>query len=78
MLGPDMLEEIKEMVKKVQVNLKVSQDRQKNFPNQMRSFWEFHVGYHVYIRVRAKKSSLQWTESAKLAARFYGPFQILA
>lgn len=32
----------------------------------------------MYIRVRAKKSTLQWNGCANLAPRFCGPFQILA
>lgn len=31
MLGANMLEEMEEMVRKVRVNLKATQDRQKNF-----------------------------------------------
>lgn len=58
MLGPDMLEEMENMVKSVQNNLKATQDRQKNFADPKRIFWEFQVGEHVYIWVRAKKSTL--------------------
>eukprot|EP00253_Pinus_taeda_P027064 PITA_27064 len=77
MLGPEMLKEMEQMVKKVQANLKVAQDRQKSYADQKRNFKEFHVGEHVYVRIRAKKSTLQWSGCAKLAPRFCGPFQIL-
>ena len=46
-----MLEEMEEMVKNVQFNLKATQDRQKNFANQTSGFQEFQVGHHVYIQV---------------------------
>eukprot|EP00253_Pinus_taeda_P003209 PITA_03209 len=72
-----MLEEIEEMVKRVRNNLKATQDWQKNFADQKRSFREFQVGDHVYIRVRAKKSTLQWIGCAKLQPRFCEPFQNL-
>lgn len=78
LLGPDMLEEIEETVKKVDINLKAAQDRKKNFCNQKSSFQEFEVGYHVYIRVQANKRTLQWAKCAKLAPRYCGSFQILA
>lgn len=58
MLGRDMLEEIEKMVKSVQNNLKASQDWKNNFVDRKRSFREFKLGEHVYIQVRAKKSTL--------------------
>eukprot|EP00253_Pinus_taeda_P013472 PITA_13472 len=55
-----------------------TQDRQKNFADRKRRFKEYQVGDHVYVRIRAKKSTLQWSGCAKLAPRYCGPFQILA
>eukprot|EP00253_Pinus_taeda_P026738 PITA_26738 len=77
-LGPDMLKEMEEMVKRVRVNLKAAQDRQKNFADRKRRFKEFQVGDHVYIRIQAKRSTLQWNGCTKLAPRYCGPFEILA
>jgi hypothetical protein len=39
---------------------------------------EFQVGDHVYLKVKAWKSSLRLGMCAKLAPRFCGPFEILA
>eukprot|EP00253_Pinus_taeda_P012641 PITA_12641 len=77
-LGPEMLKEMEEMVKKVRMNLKAAQDRQKNFADRKRRFKEYQVGDHVYIRIQTKRSTLQWSGCAKLAPRYCGPFQILA
>eukprot|EP00253_Pinus_taeda_P017334 PITA_17334 len=77
-LGPDMLKEMEDMVKRVRVNLKAAQDIQKNFADRKRRFKEYQVGDHVYIRIQAKRSTLQWVGCAKLAPRYCGPFQILA
>eukprot|EP00253_Pinus_taeda_P012179 PITA_12179 len=77
-LGPDMLKEMEDMVKRVRINLKAAQDRQKNFADRKRRFKEYQVGDHVYIRIQAKRSTLQWAGCAKLAPRYCGPFQILA
>eukprot|EP00253_Pinus_taeda_P012142 PITA_12142 len=77
-LGPEMLKEMEDMVKRVRVNLKAAQDRQKNFADRKRRFKEFQVGDHVYIRIQAKRSTLQWSGCAKLAPRYCGPFEILA
>eukprot|EP00253_Pinus_taeda_P010972 PITA_10972 len=77
-LGPEILKEMEDMVKRVRANLKAAQDRQKNFVDQKRRFKEYQVGDHVYIRIQAKKSTLQWSGCAKLAPRYCGPFQVLA
>eukprot|EP00253_Pinus_taeda_P022079 PITA_22079 len=77
-LGPEMLKEMEDMVKKVRANLKAAQDRQKNFADRKRRFKEYQVGDHVYIRIQARKSTLQWSSCAKLAPRYFGPFQVLA
>eukprot|EP00253_Pinus_taeda_P028202 PITA_28202 len=42
-LGPEMLQEMEDMVKKVQANLKAAQDRQKNFADRKRRFKEYQV-----------------------------------
>lgn len=78
MLGPEMLEEMEAMVKRVRANLKIAQDRQKKISDRKRTFREYQVGEHVYVRIQARRSTLQWNACAKLAPRFCGPFQILA
>eukprot|EP00253_Pinus_taeda_P007770 PITA_07770 len=77
-LGPEMLKEMEDMVKRVRTNLKAAQDQQKNFADRKRRFKEYQVGDHVYIRIQARKSTLQWSSCAKLAPQYFGPFQVLA
>eukprot|EP00253_Pinus_taeda_P017346 PITA_17346 len=36
------------------------------------------IGDHVFVRIQARRSTLQWSGCAKLAPRYFGPFQILA
>ena len=69
---------MEEIVKQVQGNLKVVQDRQKIQANLKRTPKEFQVGEHVFIKVRPKKSSVRLGSCAKLAPRYCGPFEILA
>jgi len=73
-LGPEMLKQMEDMVKRVRTNLKAAQDRQKSFADRKRRFKEYQVGDHVYIRIQARKSTLQWSGCAKLAPRYFGPF----
>eukprot|EP00253_Pinus_taeda_P010505 PITA_10505 len=49
LLGPEMLEEMEVMVKRVRANLKMAQDRQKNFADRKRTFKEYQVGEHVEL-----------------------------
>ena len=37
----------------------------------------FSVGDHVYLRVKASKSSLKLGSCAKLSPRYYGPFEVI-
>ena len=54
-LGPELLKEMEEIVKRVQSNLKTAQDRQKSKGELKRTPKEFQVGEHVFIKVRPKK-----------------------
>ena len=65
-----MLEEMEEIVKQVQENLKVAQDRQKSKADLKRTPKEFQVGEHVFIKVRPKKISLILGSCVKLAPHY--------
>ena len=58
-LGPELLKEMELIVKQVQGNLKVEQDRQKSQAYLKQTQKEFQVGEHVFIKVRPEKSSLR-------------------
>ena len=48
-LGPELLKEMEVLVKQVQGNLKIAQDRQKSQVDLKRTPKEFQVGEHVFI-----------------------------
>jgi hypothetical protein len=62
---------------KIKQNLKVAQERKKNYVDKNRNHREFKVGDHVFLKVKANRSSLKLGRCTKLAARFCGPFEIL-
>jgi hypothetical protein len=68
---------MEEQMLKIKQNLKVSQDLQKSYVDKNRTQREFKVGAHVFLKVKANKSSLKLGNCAKLVARFCGPFEIL-
>jgi hypothetical protein len=62
---------------KIKQNLKVSQDRQTSYVDKSRTHREFKVGDHVFLKVKAKKSSLKLGNCSKLTAHYCGLFEIL-
>jgi hypothetical protein len=53
MIGLEMLQEMENMVRKVQHNLKEAQDTKKSYANKKRRHLEFQVGDHVYFKFKA-------------------------
>jgi hypothetical protein len=68
---------MEEKMLKIKQNLKVAQDRQKSYVDKNRTHREFKVGDHVFLKVKANRSSLKLRSCSKLATRFCGPFEIL-
>jgi hypothetical protein len=73
-VGPEFLKEMEEQMLKIKQNLKASQDRQKCYDDRNRMHIDFKVGDHVFLKVKANKSSLKLGNCSKLAAIFCGPF----
>jgi hypothetical protein len=61
----------------VEQNLKVAHEEHKSYANKGRTPREFKVGKNIFLKVKAKKSSLKLASYTKLAARLCGPFEIL-
>ena len=59
LLGPEMLAEMEVEVKRIRKNLKAAQDRQKIYADKKRSYREFVVGDHVYMRIKPKRSTMR-------------------
>jgi hypothetical protein len=76
-VGSELLKEMEDQMIKIKQNLKVSQDRKKIYANKNRTHIEFKVGDHVFLKVKANRSSLKLGSCTKLEARFSGPFEIL-
>jgi hypothetical protein len=68
---------MEEKMSKIKHNLKASQDRKKNYANKGKTQRKFKVDDHVFLKVKANKSSLMLGNYSKLVARYCGSFEIL-
>jgi hypothetical protein len=57
---------------KIKQNLRFSQDRQKICTDKGRTYREFKVGDHVFLKVKARRSSLKLGNFSKLETRYCG------
>jgi hypothetical protein len=75
--GPDLVEEAKATIRRIQDNLKASKSCQETYANKRHGPLEFEVGDHVYLRVSPMKGVKRFGVKWKLAPRYIGPFPIL-
>jgi hypothetical protein len=76
-VGPLLLKEMEEQMLEIKKNLRDAQDRQKMYADKNKTHIDFKVGDHVFLKVKANRSSLKLGSYSKLAVRFCGPFEIL-
>jgi hypothetical protein len=77
MVGPKFLREMEEKMSKIKKNLKDSQGKKKKYVDKGRIHREFYIDDHVFLKVKANRSSLKLGNCSKLAARYCGLFEIL-
>ena len=77
LLGPEMLQDLEQQVKRIREHLITAQDRQKKYADKHRIDHQFFIGDKVFLRVRPSKSPIRYGKGSKLAPRFVGPFEIL-
>jgi hypothetical protein len=76
-VGIDFLQEMEEQMVKISQNLKFTQYSEKICTDKGRTHREFKVGDHVFLKVKARCSSLKLEKCYKLATCYCGPFEIL-
>jgi hypothetical protein len=75
--GPDIIEEVESIVRRIQENLKVVKSHQETYANKRHRPLEFEVRNRVYLRVSSMKGMKRFGVKEKLAPRYIGPFPIL-
>jgi hypothetical protein len=76
-VGPYLIREMEEQMLKIKQNLKAAQDMKKIYDDKDKTHREFKVRDHVFLKVKANRSSLKLGKCSKLAARYCGPVEIL-
>jgi hypothetical protein len=75
--GPDLIDEAKATVHRIQDNLKAMKSRQESYANKRCRPLVFEVGDHVYLWVSPMKGVKMFGMKGKLAPCYIEPFPIL-
>jgi hypothetical protein len=75
--GPDVIDETKVIVCRIQDNLKDAKSRQESYVNKKCQPLGIEVGDHVYLRVSPMNAVKRFGMKGKLAPCYIGPFPIL-
>ena len=76
-LGPELVQQTKEVVEIIQKRLIAAQSRQRNYADQSRKDVEFEDGEAVLLKVSPWKGLSRFGKKGKLSPRSVGPFEIL-
>ncbi|XP_072080982.1 uncharacterized protein [Arachis hypogaea] len=77
LLGPEMIAETTEQVKKIRDRMLTAQSHQKSYADQRRKFLEFEEEDHAFLKVTPAIGVGRVIKTKKLNPRYIGPFQIL-
>ena len=76
-LGPEMIHETTEQIKRIRERLLTAQSRQKSYADKRRKPLEFDAGDHVFLKISPTTGVDRAIKVKKLTPRYLGPYQIL-
>ena len=77
MIGPDLIQEVKEKVKMIKERLKVATDRKKSYADMKRKDIQYEIGKKVFLKVSPWKKVMRFRKNGKLSPRFIGPYEVI-
>ncbi|XP_015955433.1 uncharacterized protein LOC107479850 [Arachis duranensis] len=77
LLGPEMITETTEQIKKIHSRMLIAQSRQKSYVDLRRKPLEFEEGEHVFLKVIPTTEGRRAIKTKKLNPHYIGPFEIL-
>ncbi|XP_016717141.1 uncharacterized protein [Gossypium hirsutum] len=76
-VDPELIQEMENIVKKIQERLKAVFDRQKSYADLKRRDIEYSVGDKVFLKVSPWKKILRFDRKGKLSPRYIGLYVII-
>ena len=76
-IGPNLIQETKEMVKMIRERLKVATDRQKSYADMRRKDIRYEIGKKVFLKVSPWKKVMRFGKNDKLSPRFIGSYEVI-
>jgi hypothetical protein len=68
-----------EVIKRVKEHLLVAQNKMTTVANRKRSDRSFEINDYVFLKLQPyRQQSMAYRSSQKLAAKYYGPYQVIA
>ncbi|KAA3455259.1 DNA/RNA polymerases superfamily protein [Gossypium australe] len=77
MIGPGLVQETEDIVKKIQDRLKAAFDKQKSYADLKRRDIEYSVSDKVFLKVSPWKKILRFGRKGKLSPCIFGPYEIV-
>ncbi|XP_049368379.1 uncharacterized protein LOC125833273 [Solanum verrucosum] len=77
LIGPKIVQQMKDKVKIIKDRLKISLERQKSFADLKRRDIEYQVGDKVFLKVSPWKKIMRFGQKGKVSPQFIGPYEIL-
>jgi len=77
LIGPKLIQQTNEKVKKIQESLKISLSKQISYAKKKKRPLEFSAGDHFFLRVTLFTGVGRALKSKKLTPKFIRPYQIL-
>ena len=57
MIAPELLKDMEEYINKIKKNLEIAHDKENSYANKGRTFKQFKIVEHVFLKVKEKKNS---------------------
>ncbi|XP_073061854.1 uncharacterized protein [Primulina eburnea] len=77
MLGPELLQQMVDVVALIRQRMKTAQSRQTSYANVRRRPLEFNVGDNVFVKIAPLKGVMRFGKKGKLSPCYIEPFEIL-
>ena len=77
-MGPELVQQTNDLVKKIQQRLLTAQSRQKSYADKRRRPLSLDVDDMMFLKVSPRKGIQRYGKKGKLAPRFIGPFKIVS